>query len=353
MKRAVCLILALLFLAGCGGAGSASAGWQEQYDLGIRYLSEQNYSEAILAFTAAIEVDPNRPELYVGRAQAYIASGETAENLAAALADYEQARELDYTDADLWLGLADVHIRQGDLEKAREVLEEGLEATGGDPSIQAKLDELDSGTVTDGAGKLRRNSGYNEDGSLAWYHVHTYDESGRESGVTHYDGEGNELGHVDILYDEAGRKIQDISFVVSNGLLTRIERSYDEAGRVAREVLYPLYDVMPNVHEYAYNDQGQMVRQTIQTLEGQSLGYTLYGWEEGFDQYSWLENYSDTGDLIYRVEYLWDDQGRILQSETFGPDGELMNYMVTEYDGEQSVTTTYDPDGNLVNRVVK
>ena len=32
----------------------------DQYDLGMRYLSESNYEEAILAFTAAIKIDPNK-----------------------------------------------------------------------------------------------------------------------------------------------------------------------------------------------------------------------------------------------------------------------------------------------------
>ena len=66
------LVLALI-LSACGGQGS----WQEQYDLGVRYLSEGNYEEAILAFTAAIEIDPARAEAYVGRGDAYVASGET------------------------------------------------------------------------------------------------------------------------------------------------------------------------------------------------------------------------------------------------------------------------------------
>lgn len=106
-------------MTACGGAGR----WKEQYDLGMRYLSEENYEEAILAFTEAINIDPNRAELYISRAGAYVYSGETADNLAAALADYEAAKELDSADPDLWLGLADVYIRQGELIKALETLE--------------------------------------------------------------------------------------------------------------------------------------------------------------------------------------------------------------------------------------
>lgn len=79
MKRIVNFLLALAILAGvtaCSGpAGTQSEPqkptWQEQYDLGVRYLSEGNYEEAIIAFTAAIEIDPKQAPAYVGRGDAY------------------------------------------------------------------------------------------------------------------------------------------------------------------------------------------------------------------------------------------------------------------------------------------
>jgi len=82
MKREICALLAvcLLFaclLSGCGGAGEKVSGtWQENYDLGVRYLSEGNYKEAVLAFQAAIHIDPKRVETYVALAEAQIAAGE-------------------------------------------------------------------------------------------------------------------------------------------------------------------------------------------------------------------------------------------------------------------------------------
>lgn len=51
--------------------------WQEQYDLGMRCLSEGNYQEAMIAFTAAIEIDPKRPEAYLKSAEADEAMGDT------------------------------------------------------------------------------------------------------------------------------------------------------------------------------------------------------------------------------------------------------------------------------------
>lgn len=72
LVRSTVSLLLVLVLCACGSGGSQ---WQEQYDLGIRYLNEGNYEEAVIAFTAAIEIDPKRVEAYVGAAQAYTAMG--------------------------------------------------------------------------------------------------------------------------------------------------------------------------------------------------------------------------------------------------------------------------------------
>lgn len=79
LKRVLCLFLAaaLLCLAGCG-AKQETLSWQEQYDLGVRYLSEGKYEEAVLAFEAAIEIDPRRPEAYASLTDAYLAAGDEA-----------------------------------------------------------------------------------------------------------------------------------------------------------------------------------------------------------------------------------------------------------------------------------
>ena len=75
MKRVFTLALLLGFLL-CA-CGQSVPTWQEQYDLGVRYLSEGNYEEAILAFTAAIEIDPKQAPAYVGRGDAYFTAAQT------------------------------------------------------------------------------------------------------------------------------------------------------------------------------------------------------------------------------------------------------------------------------------
>ena len=82
MKKVLCIFLSVLMvlsLAACGQKSETAPegpSWQEQYDLGIRYLSEGKYEEAILAFTAAIEIDPKRAEAYAKAAEAYEAVGD-------------------------------------------------------------------------------------------------------------------------------------------------------------------------------------------------------------------------------------------------------------------------------------
>ena len=83
-KKKICgilMVFLLIVLTACGQ--SVEETWLEQYDLGVRYLSEGNYEEAIIAFTAAIEIEPKRAEAYLGLADAYIGSG-----------DYEKAAEI-------------------------------------------------------------------------------------------------------------------------------------------------------------------------------------------------------------------------------------------------------------------
>lgn len=132
------ILLAVLLLVSCGK--STEQKWQEQYDLGVKYVSEGNYEEAIIAFTAAIEIDPDRAEAYLGRGQAYCGLG-TGESLELALADYEYAIDLDGTLTEAYLGMAEIYLIQGDIDGALNILETGYEKTGSN-EILLKIEEL-------------------------------------------------------------------------------------------------------------------------------------------------------------------------------------------------------------------
>ncbi|MBQ1931383.1 MAG: tetratricopeptide repeat protein [Lachnospiraceae bacterium] len=105
MKKVITLIVVLLCvsmsLLACGGKNTgtgdnkqtqAQMSWQEQYELGIRLLNEGKYEDAILAFQAAIQIDPK--------------------------------------NVDAYLSLAEVHMQMGNSNKAQSVLQDGVDRCG-------------------------------------------------------------------------------------------------------------------------------------------------------------------------------------------------------------------------------
>lgn len=191
MKKITIWVLSFVFvlsLVGCSQKREETT-WQEKYDLGVRYLEEGNYEEAIIAFTAAIEIDPKKAPAYVGRGDAYIGSGETEENLAVALEDYETAIELDGTTAEVYKKAAELYVLLGDTDAAVELLRRGIEATG-DAELQAYLEELTAfGPLT----VLTYQAAYKPDGTLIEYENYYYNDQGymiqiEETFINDYDG---------------------------------------------------------------------------------------------------------------------------------------------------------------------
>ena len=121
MRRLGDILCALLLIFTVTACTASTPTWQEQYDLGVRYLSEGNYEEAIIAFTAAIEIDPEQPDSYLSRGDAYVGwaedlDDESQDRIALyemALADYEQA---------ISLGVSDIQERYDALQVALQNL---------------------------------------------------------------------------------------------------------------------------------------------------------------------------------------------------------------------------------------
>lgn len=176
MKKITTLIMALtlsLCLCACTTTQSEGSGeepsqgptWQEQYDLGVRYLSEGNYEEAIIAFTAAIEIDPKQAPAYLGRGDAHsgvakLSTGDATElpeqavtSYESAVADYLAAIDLDGADADVYLKAADVYLALGDTENAISILTRGFEATE-DERLADKIAEIELSEQPEARGSI-------------------------------------------------------------------------------------------------------------------------------------------------------------------------------------------------------
>ena len=190
MKRILSFILlSCLLLTSCGQKAATSVPaenaptWQEQYDLGVRYLSEGNYEEAIIAFTAAIEIDPKQVDAYIG--------------------------------------LADVYTAQGNRGAAIKTLKDALNVVGESEELRQALET---------ASIIRQ-----ERGDGGWFTLE-YDETGQLIQTTHYGADGSLEQTVEYSYDET-TKTELITFAASdNGIIASILYVKDlETGRVIEQ----------------------------------------------------------------------------------------------------------------------
>lgn len=181
MKRAILVIMGfalLLCLCACATTED-SLTWQEQYDLGIRYLSEGNQEEAIIAFTAAIEIDPKQILAFVGRGDVYAVLAEQEPDNSVALtlwqksvADYEYAFEL-----------GDTQVEEK-LEESREILRHLQAEKDAQPLLETLYTRFED-TDVEGAKALMRQADYQELSNSVSKNPYYYDH-GDGSGLAVY-----------------------------------------------------------------------------------------------------------------------------------------------------------------------
>ena len=318
-KAGVFLVLLLtVLLSGC----RQTPDWQEQYELGTKYLERKMYEEAIEAFSEAIKIEQGNPEVYAARGSAYIHSGETEAHLKAAQADYEKAVSLDGSYARDYLGLADIHIRKKEYDKALEVLNQGLEKTGDDTGISDKIAEIQSGNIKDSEDNERKFSSYDAEGNLIWYHEYFYDENGEKCRVVAYDGAGVQTDEMEVAYDEQGHLTDTFGYIEKDGTLYKIVHEYDDSGNRAKTDRYDSDGALDSYKTYEYDEKGNLVQ------------------EQYFDSSENLQAY---------FVYEYDENDRIKKHSQYGADKKLRSYWVFEIDsdGQRTKDSFYDGDGAL------
>ena len=200
--RGALALLLVLCLSLCACGGGEKDGWQEQYDLGVRYLSEGNYEQAVVAFTAAIEIDPKREEAYIGLARACTA--------------------------------------QGDTQRAAEVLAQAEETCGPSEALTQAARELglpeaepsgagqDSSAQQSSAARTERIE--REDGG---YDIVEYNDMGRLIHSISYSADGDVVGEGTVTWDDQGRatEIRQLSTMYQGDYTYRF--TYPQSGSVA------------------------------------------------------------------------------------------------------------------------
>ena len=99
------LLAALAVLAACGSKAVTVA---DKIELGQKYLTELNYTEAVASFTEAIKLDPDNIQAYMGRAEAYKGLKQYSDAKTDYTTAIEKADEMPYTQAQAYAGRAEV-----------------------------------------------------------------------------------------------------------------------------------------------------------------------------------------------------------------------------------------------------
>ncbi|MGB8475629.1 MAG: tetratricopeptide repeat protein, partial [Candidatus Acidiferrum sp.] len=109
-------------------------------NLGILYLGERKYAEALAQLNAAISLDPNQQNSYIGRGTAEMQTMKVD----AAIADFAKAAQIAPSPLALyWLGRA--LEMKGELQKAEAAYEAALRLAPQMADARARLAALQSG----------------------------------------------------------------------------------------------------------------------------------------------------------------------------------------------------------------
>lgn len=92
---------------------------REQLELGLKYLSELEYDQAVVAYEIAIEIEPMNVDAYLGLAAAYVGKGDYEASVRVLQKGYDLTQ-----DETLMNKLDEVNVK---IDKLRAIAEEEKE----------------------------------------------------------------------------------------------------------------------------------------------------------------------------------------------------------------------------------
>lgn len=315
--KAMCLWLCvMLAFTGCA---SKTESYQDKYDLGVKYVSEGNYEEAIIALNAAIEIDPKQAAPY--------------------------------------LELADIYIKKSDIDNAKSTLyayrdqvgeEVFLDSISGDEDLingmgAVSEDRVDMGT--DGGYKITYGNILGNTIRIEWYltsgplcRIDYFDNMGHLTCREGYDTDGNCT--VKSLFDSDENETEQWDYV-SN---TYIKNEYVN-GLIVNYEFYDLSEGTQNTKiEYEYGANGILTKKTRYDFGNLSAVYTCdsNGNDIRADVYCSSEGQGyEIGELTGYYIMTYDDNGTLLTKEEHEPDGMLFSIEYYE-DGHLKKSEFYD-----------
>lgn len=275
---------------------SVEESWQSQYDLGMRFLSDGDYEQAIIAFEASIALEPYHADVYLALADAYIGNGQS-----------EQARETlekaqDYVD--------DERIA----EKLKEPVQE-------DTAKEPEEETMEEEPFV----RLARINHYDTYGELSYWNEYVYDDNNQiVKEIIRYSEDDNGYTVYEYSYDGEGRLL-NVQYI-----------GYDKEGNVQNQLPFPLV-------YYIYNDEGKLIEEGGGEGDSSNIIYTYEGEKI-------VSAIGDDGYGVFEYQYFYDDSGLLTEkTETM-----VQSYWEDEIETEEQLCQyhyKYNSEGQLIKEI--
>ena len=315
------------------------------YDKKIRaaekYLDELDYEQAIAYYQAAIDINPDSLEAYIGLADVYLAMADYKPKKAEkyfnkalhiiddAIENITDEDELE--EAEKYKEKIEKLIEENDdtSDESEQVIDDSVSEVTGAEAVDGEEDEDDGLEGKYVISKVIYPK-WNFDSS-DWTEEYEYDEYGRllKKEVV-YSGWEPEI--YNYTYDEYGRLLKEE--VIYSGSEPRIYNyTYDENG--CKTITY-IGEIYHSISQYDEHDN--IIKHTLKGTSNDGI-------------YNYVNEYDDNGNLVkvttklrstYRTEYYYyDSEGRLISEEI--EDTYDIHYF-------QSITYEYDQNGNCIKR---
>lgn len=214
------------------------------------------------------------------------------------------------------------------------------------PDIPPQIAAEDAVSQTKKVRRLIRMDSYDESDALQWYHTYTYDAAGEMTGVTSYDGQGNQTGHA-ALSAEIGYWYPNCSGVVKprgrtavtegNTETVTYENGYREVyeldadGRREKQYQYPRGEESFFAYAvYAYDDDGLLTRVDTYLADDQLSDYVTYQYNAAGKPLKETSYLAD-GTVVSASSAVYNEYGELARKHYYTGSGQLESYHLYEY----------------------
>ena len=282
---------------------------KSDFEEGIDFYNNGDFDEAVLFLESAVVRNPDRAEIYIALADAYVA------------------------------------VNRGNY--AVTVLQNALEEVKNKDAVKNKIKLLEK----DGYGQseivdMIREEKFDADNRLVYSIRYYYDDSGRLIKTVSSDANGENSENVIYKYNEKNLLISETTYNADKSYKGHTEYSYDNNDNLACRVV--VNNTGRLEFHYKYNKDNTLICMAFGHELGEGRYEYTYDSKGNLIHEVWYDSMTG-GNLVGTYDYTYNDKGIRIREDEYNPDGSLYSYTIYEEDekGRARNMAHHYPDGTL------